>query len=80
MRTACLSVALLLVTNLYADDCNTPAETAKLCEKEAADGFVSVFDGKTLEGWVGKDHGYSVKDGVLVCQKEVGHNIFIDKE
>ena len=80
MRTACLTVALLLGTNLYADDRKSPPETGKPCEKEAADGFASVFDGKTLKGWEGKDHGYAVENDVLVCQKEVGRNLFIAKE
>ena len=82
MRTTCLTVALLLVTNLClgADDCKSSAATGKLCEKEAADGFTSVFDGKTLKGWEGKDHGYAVEDGVLVCREKVGRNLFLAKE
>ena len=80
MRTACLTVALLLGTSLLADDSKSPPETGKPSEKEAADGFVTVFDGKTLKGWEGKDHGYAVEDGVLACRKEVGRNLFIAKE
>ena len=29
------------------------------------DGFVSIFDGKTLDGWEGKEALWSVKDGVI---------------
>ncbi|HET6882825.1 MAG TPA: DUF1080 domain-containing protein, partial [Pirellulales bacterium] len=46
-------------------------------------GFVPLFDGKTLEGWqiVNKQGpGYVVEDGVLVCPKEGGGNLFTDKE
>jgi 3-keto-disaccharide hydrolase len=38
-------------------------------------GFVSLFDGKTLEGWKlanGHGEGYGVKDGVLYCAKGGG--------
>lgn len=80
MRTACLTVVLLLGTNLHADAPKSPPETGRPCEKEAADGFVAVFDAKTLEGWEGKDHGYAVENGVLVCQNKVGRNLFIAKE
>lgn len=46
-------------------------------------GFVSLFDGKTLEGWqfVNKrGPGYVVEDGVLVCPKDGGGNLFTNKE
>jgi len=33
--------------------------------EEAADGFESLFDGKTLAGWTGS--GWSVEDGAMVC-------------
>ncbi|MGH7134760.1 MAG: 3-keto-disaccharide hydrolase [Pirellulales bacterium] len=46
-------------------------------------GFVALFDGKTLDGWqiVNKrGPGYVVEDGVLVCPKEGGGNLFTNKE
>lgn len=46
-------------------------------------GFVSLFDGKALNGWtlVGKTGpGYVVEDGVLVCPKEGGGNLLTEKE
>jgi hypothetical protein len=46
-------------------------------------GFVSLFDGKTLDGWqmVNKrGPGYVVEDGVLVCPKDGGGNLFTNKE
>lgn len=50
----------------------------------AADaGFVKLFDGKTLNGWKlvgGHGPGYIVKDGLLVCPKEGGGNLFTEKE
>jgi len=46
-------------------------------------GFVQLFDGKTLTGWtlVGKKgRGYVVENGVLVCPKDGGGNLFTEKE
>jgi hypothetical protein len=46
-------------------------------------GFVDLFDGKTLTGWTlvgGHGPGYIVKDGLLVCPKEGGGNLFTEKE
>ena len=44
---------------------------------EAKNGFVSLFDGKTLQGWIGDVNGYKVEDGTIVCH---GVNLFIEKE
>src|SRR5436853_7264397 len=45
--------------------------------------FVSLFDGKTLDGWqiVGqKGPGYVVENGILVCPADGGGNLFTTKE
>jgi hypothetical protein len=48
------------------------------------EGFVSLFNGKNLAGWVygGKPSGkgYQVKDGVLFCTDHDGGNLFTEKE
>ena len=52
-------------------------------EKPAKDsGFVPLFDGKSMKGWVGDVAGYEAKDGVLTCLtgKGKGGTIFTDKE
>ena len=50
----------------------------------AADrGFHSLFDGKTLDGWMlvgGKGRGYVVENGVLVCPADGGGNLLTDRE
>ncbi|HIQ20822.1 MAG TPA: DUF1080 domain-containing protein [Planctomycetes bacterium] len=51
------------------------------CAAETEEGFVSLFDGKTLEGWQGDTEGYVVepgREGILVCKK--GGHIFTTKE
>ncbi|MCI0535382.1 MAG: DUF1080 domain-containing protein, partial [Verrucomicrobiales bacterium] len=46
-------------------------------------GFTSLFDGKTLSGWkaIGqRGEGYVPKDGILLCPKTGGGNLFTEKE
>jgi hypothetical protein len=46
-------------------------------------GFVSLFDGKTLQGWTlaGKHgEGYGVTNGVIYCAQGGGGNLFTEKE
>jgi hypothetical protein len=75
MRFSMMSVALLLCTSMaLADDVSQNA----VSPEEAKEGFVSLFDGKTLDGWQGAVAGYKVKDGTMVC--EPGGNLFTKKE
>jgi len=74
MRLNRLVVAALFAVGLLA----TTAQTAELCKKEAKEGFVQLFDGKTLDGWVGAVKGYTVEDGAMVCKP--GGNIYTEKE
>jgi len=49
---------------------------------QAEPGFVSLFDGKTLDGWKhvgGPADGYGVKDGVIFCSPK-GINLFTEQE
>src|SRR5438067_241653 len=46
-------------------------------------GFTGLFDGKTLNGWKAagqKGEGYIPQDGVLLCPKTGGGNLFTEKE
>jgi hypothetical protein len=54
------------------------AKKAGVTPEEAKEGFVSLFDGKTLEGWQGAVAGYKVVDGTMLC--EPGGNLFTKKE
>ena len=56
---------------------------ASLAAFAAENGFTQLFDGKTTNGWQlikGHGPGYIVKEGVLVCPKEGGGNLFTAKE
>ena len=52
----------------------------KLSKEEADQGFVSLFDGKSLKGWKGAATQYSAIDGLLVCDKKGSGNLFTEKE
>jgi hypothetical protein len=52
---------------------------AVLAPLAATDGFVRLFDGKTLDGWTivnQKGPGYVAQGGKIVCPKHGGGNIF----
>lgn len=59
------------------------ALAANTCAADDEQGFVSLFDGKSLDGWqlIGqRGPGYIVEDGVLVCPKDGGGKLFTKKE
>ena len=81
MRLVCLSVCLFLSANLlWAEEKKQAPGGASLSQAEAADGFVCLFDGKTLDGWQGAVDGHAVQNGLLVCKKHGGGNLFTAKE
>ena len=75
MRCTCIAAVMMLsVGVVFAQD----ATNVGVTPEEAKEGFVSLFDGCTLDGWQGAVDGYTVKDGTMVC--EPGGNLFTDKE
>jgi len=80
MRTTYLSliVLLLIASPLLADDAK---RTAGLTEQEVKEGFVSLFDGKSVEDcWQGSTKGYIVENGIMVCKKHGGGTLLSKKE
>jgi hypothetical protein len=75
MRKSILFVATLSFSILFIF---TTALAAELSPEEAREGFVSLFDGKTLKGWRGDVKGYAVVDGTMVCKP--GGNLFTEKQ
>ncbi len=55
------------------DECKPGSPSCKESCCKAEEGFVPLFDGKTLEGWQGDLKGYVVKDGKLVCTAKGGN-------
>ena len=60
---ALLCVGLTASAASFAQDAN--AVVAPPPTKEVPEGFVSLFDGKTLEGWDGSEKFWSVEDGCI---------------
>ncbi len=48
--------------------------------KPDAEGFVPLFNGKDLTGWVGSVYGYVAEDGKLVCLKKGGGYLYTEDE
>ena len=48
--------------------------------KPDAEGFVPLFNGTDLAGWAGSVKGYVVEDGVLVCKKKGGGQLYTTKD
>lgn len=74
MRWILAAVLFLMPAGFaYAGDANPG-----LAPGEIQEGFVSLFDGQTLDGWQGAVQGYTLEDGALVCKP--GGNLFTAKE
>lgn len=72
------AVLITLPCLVMADDIAPP----QLDPKEAAEGFVPIFDGRTLDGWqgvAGSTDSYYVKDGMLICKAQGRDHIFTKK-
>ena len=68
LRTACV---LTCLSSLLAG----PAQAADKTE----DGFVSLWDGKTLDGWKINEHkdSWTIKDGAIVANGERSHLFYV---
>jgi hypothetical protein len=49
--------------------------------EETLEGFVPLFNGRDMTGWVGNTNGYYAKDGVMICDpKKAGGNVYTADE
>jgi hypothetical protein len=55
-----------------------------LTPEEKAEGFVSLFNGRNLDGWIGDKVANVVEDGIIVTKAEINYkgnkNIYTEKE
>jgi hypothetical protein len=75
--------ALTLGTACLAADIAPAVQPPTLTPQEVQEGFVSIFNGKNLKGWVGiegKNDSYYVKDGMLICKDTGKEHLFTEKE
>ena len=71
---------LLALTTIAAITMQLVATQMSHAEEEAEEGFVSLFDGKSLDGWQGSVDGYVVEDGAIVCKPKGGGNLYTKDE
>jgi HEAT repeat protein len=66
--------------DIYVREINT--KEIGLAENEKTEGFVSLFNGKNLDGWQGNKTDYYAKNGELVVNPKMGGhgNLFTEKE
>jgi hypothetical protein len=65
---------------LHAENAESPCGASGPSSQQTEQGFVSLFDGKTLDGWQGSTQGYVARNGILSCRKESGGRLFTAKE
>lgn len=51
-------------------------EANRILAEHGNEGFVSLFNGKDLDGWQGATENYEVKDGAIVCKPHKGGVLF----
>jgi len=56
-----------------------PADLPPLAAPDA-EGFISLFNGKDLTGWVGDTKGYAAVDGAIRCMPGKGRNLYTAHE
>lgn len=71
----------LYFRNVYIREIPRENKELGLPEKEIEDGFMSLFNGQDLTGWVGDKKGYGVEDKkIVVFPARGGGNLFTEKE
>ncbi|VAW24032.1 hypothetical protein MNBD_BACTEROID01-2706 [hydrothermal vent metagenome] len=70
----------LAFRNIYVREINNGGN--RLSEKEKAEGFTLLFNGKDLDSWVGNKTDYRVQNGVIAVRPvQGGHgNLYTDRE
>jgi HEAT repeat protein len=67
--------------NIYIREITPAAEPQIVSEEEIAEGFVPLFNGEDLTGWVGDTVGYVAEEGKIVIYPKRGSgNLYTEKE
>ena len=64
--------------NIYIREIPRDEGPRGLTEEEKAEGYICLFNGKDLTGWIGNTDGYVAEDGRIICKK--GGNVYIKDE
>ncbi len=71
----------LYFKNVFLREIPRDEAATRMTEEEASEGFVALFDGRTLDGWTGDTEGYAAEDGKIVIRPERGSgNLYTVKE
>ena len=77
------AAVLFLISFAAAANARAAGGAVGLSDSEVAQGFVAIFDGKSLNGWVGLNgdtSSYYVKDNMLICKATGNVPIFSRSE
>ncbi|MCA9176190.1 MAG: DUF1080 domain-containing protein [Planctomycetales bacterium] len=66
--------------NIQVREIGAEEAIAFLRGDDQAQGFTSIFDGKTLSGWTGAVDNYEIKDGAIVCKPGHGGVLHTEKK
>jgi hypothetical protein len=56
------------------------AEANAILARHGSEGFTSVFNGKTFDGWAGPIDNYQIVDGAILCKPDNGGTIYTKQE
>jgi hypothetical protein len=71
----------LYFRNIYIREIHRENGGSRGAEKVVGDGFVPLFNGKNLSGWIGDKKGYAAEDGKIVIHPEHGSgNLYSEKQ
>ncbi|MHC4324819.1 MAG: 3-keto-disaccharide hydrolase, partial [Planctomycetota bacterium] len=72
----------LYFRNVYIREIPREKGPKGLKKNEKKKGFVQLFNGTDLTGWVGNTQGYAVKDGIMICDPSLGGsgNLYTENE
>ncbi|MGD9127203.1 MAG: DUF1080 domain-containing protein [Planctomycetia bacterium] len=75
----CLLSGMLILPVLSSTLAIAAEDPTDILNQEAKEGFVSLFDGKTLDGWIGKYKGIKAKDGMIMVEEGCRGAILTEK-
>ena len=72
----------LYFRNVFVREIAREKGTNKRTRQERKEGFVRLFNGNNLRGWIGNTQGYAIKDGIMICDPalEGSGNLYTEKE
>lgn len=86
MKRLSLFALLILATNVMC--CPKQGSSCKTCPQQSScsasscgeAGYVRLFNGENLDGWVGNPDEYGVEDGLLVTREGAHGSLFTEKD